>query len=91
MLETLHDRYADRLPVYGMHRGTVGFLMNDYPEEDLPERLDAAVRQVIHPLEVKATRFRRHGDIAGDQRGVAAAPDRADGQTAHCGRRQESD
>ena len=56
MLETLHDRYADHLPVYGMHRGTVGFLMNDYSEENLPGRLDAAVRVVIHPLEVKATR-----------------------------------
>jgi NAD+ kinase len=56
MLETLRDRYADHLPVYGMHRGTVGFLMNDYSEENLPERLDAAVRATIHPLEVKATR-----------------------------------
>jgi len=56
MLDTLHDRYADRLPVYGMHRGTVGFLMNEYSEDDLPARLDAAVRAVIHPLEMKAVR-----------------------------------
>ncbi len=54
MLETLHGRYADRLPVYGMHRGTVGFLMNEYSEVDLPARLNAAVRAVIHPLEMKA-------------------------------------
>ena len=46
MLETLRERYADRLPVYGMHRGTVGFLMNDYLEDDLPRRLDAAVRAI---------------------------------------------
>jgi NAD+ kinase len=56
MLDTLHDRYADRLPVYGMHRGTVGFLMNDYSEDDLPARLNAAGRAVIHPLEMKAVR-----------------------------------
>jgi NAD+ kinase len=55
MLETLRGRYADRLPVYGMHRGTVGFLMNDYEEENLPARLNSAVRAVIHPLEMKAT------------------------------------
>ncbi len=50
MLETLRGRYADKLPVYGMHRGTVGFLMNEYAEEGLPDRLNAAVRAVIHPL-----------------------------------------
>jgi NAD+ kinase len=55
MLDTLRARFADKLPVYGMHRGTVGFLMNDYSEDDLPDRLDAAVRAQIHPLEMKAT------------------------------------
>jgi NAD+ kinase len=55
MLDTLRARFADRLPVYGMHRGTVGFLMNDYSEDDLPARLDAAVRAQIHALEMKAT------------------------------------
>jgi NAD+ kinase len=54
MLETLRGRFADGLPVYGMHRGTVGFLMNEYSEEDLPVALNAAVRAVIHPLEMKA-------------------------------------
>jgi NAD+ kinase len=54
MLETLRGRYADKLPVYGMHRGTVGFLMNEYAEEGLPERLNVAVRAVIHPLVMTA-------------------------------------
>ncbi len=54
MLETLRGRYADRLPVYGMHRGTVGFLMNEYEEQNLPARLKTAVRAQIHPLELKA-------------------------------------
>ena len=30
MLDTLRRRFQDNKPVYGMHRGTVGFLMNDY-------------------------------------------------------------
>ena len=56
MLDTLRERFQDRLPVYGMHRGTVGFLMNEYEEDGLPERLNNAVKQVIHPLELTATR-----------------------------------
>jgi NAD+ kinase len=56
MLETLRGRYGDRIPVYGMHRGTVGFLMNDFKEDGLVERLNAAARVVIHPLEMMATR-----------------------------------
>lgn len=55
MLDTLRERFSDHLPVYGMHRGTVGFLMNEYMEDGLPERLNAAVKQVIHPLEMSAT------------------------------------
>jgi NAD+ kinase len=55
MLDTLRERFSDRLPVYGMHRGTIGFLMNDYQEDSLPERLNTAVKQVIHPLEMTAT------------------------------------
>jgi NAD+ kinase len=42
MLETLRRRLGDKKPVYGMHRGTVGFLMNEYQERDLPERLAKA-------------------------------------------------
>jgi NAD+ kinase len=50
MLETLH-RFMDReKPIYGMHRGTVGFLMNDFREEGLIERLEAAVPTTIRPL-----------------------------------------
>ncbi len=54
MLQTLHRTEALQAPVYGMNRGTVGFLMNEYSEEDLPERLDAAVEEVINPLAMKA-------------------------------------
>lgn len=54
MLQTLH-RFMDRgVPIYGMHRGTVGFLMNDFSEDDLVERLEAAVTTVVHPLKMTA-------------------------------------
>lgn len=54
MLEMLHANMARRIPVYGMNRGSVGFLMNDYEEEGLIERLAAAGKAVIHPLQMDA-------------------------------------
>jgi NAD+ kinase len=50
MLQTLHKFMTSGKPIYGMHRGTVGFLMNDYVAEGLNERLAAAHITVIHPL-----------------------------------------
>jgi len=55
MLETLHGHIADGAPIYGMNRGSVGFLMNEYAEDDLLERINAAERAVIHPLRMRAT------------------------------------
>jgi NAD+ kinase len=54
MLQTLHKFMNSSKPIYGMHRGTVGFLMNEYVETDLPERIDAAHNTVIHPLLMRA-------------------------------------
>jgi NAD+ kinase len=50
MLETLRRTLPRRKPIYGMNRGSVGFLMNDYVEEGLLERIAAAEKAVIHPL-----------------------------------------
>ncbi len=50
MLQTLHATEATDIPVYGMNRGTVGFLMNAFAEDDLPDRLAAAEEAVINPL-----------------------------------------
>jgi NAD+ kinase len=50
MLETLRRRLKDKKPVYGMNRGTVGFLMNDYNEDSLPERLHKVESVRIRPL-----------------------------------------
>lgn len=58
MLETLHATQYRDVPVYGMNRGTVGFLMNTYAVEDLPERLAAAQETVLNPLSMVATDIR---------------------------------
>ena len=50
MLEALRKRLKDKKPVYGMNRGTVGFMMNDYNEDGLPERLANAEKVRIRPL-----------------------------------------
>jgi NAD+ kinase len=50
MLQTLHMTMKAPKPIYGMNRGSVGFLMNDYSEQGLPERLRVALPSIIHPL-----------------------------------------
>ncbi len=54
MLQTLHNFRGRGVPIYGMHRGSVGFLMNTYREDRLPERLASAVQVEIHPLMMEA-------------------------------------
>ena len=54
MLHTLHENMNSGTPIYGMHRGTVGFLMNEYSPENLLERLHTAEITVIHPLKMEA-------------------------------------
>ncbi|MEO0729473.1 MAG: NAD kinase [Pseudomonadota bacterium] len=54
MLQTLHAMMNRSLPIYGMHRGSVGFLMNEYHEDDLIDRLARATQTVIHPLRCEA-------------------------------------
>ncbi|PRY92502.1 NAD kinase [Donghicola tyrosinivorans] len=55
MLQTLHATQKLPAPVYGMNRGTVGFLMNEYSEADLVGRLSRAEEEIINPLSMKAT------------------------------------
>jgi NAD+ kinase len=54
MLRTLHRHIARGLPVYGMKIGTVGFLMNHYRAEELPERIARAQPTPLHPLVAEA-------------------------------------
>ncbi len=54
MLQTMHRHLTSRIPIYGMNRGSVGFLLNDYRENGLLERLENAEPTVIHPLRMTA-------------------------------------
>jgi NAD+ kinase len=66
MLEMLHNQIEGRKPIYGMNWGTLGFLMNEYSEEHLLERINAAERAVVHPLRMVATDVhgQPHGGLA---------------------------
>jgi NAD+ kinase len=54
MLETMHSVLGRPTPVYGMNCGSVGFLMNGFEEEGLPERLARPRGAVLHPLRMHA-------------------------------------
>jgi NAD+ kinase len=54
MLQTLHAFMNTGKPIYGMNCGSVGFLMNEFREDDLPERIARAIANVVHPLRMDA-------------------------------------
>ena len=56
MLQTLHGTQSLDIPVYGMNRGTVGFLMNEFNGEGLSDRVAAAVEEAVNPLRMVAGR-----------------------------------
>jgi NAD+ kinase len=58
MLQTLHGFLGKDKPIYGMNLGSVGFLMNEFHEGHLQERLAAAESAKIHPLVMRATNAR---------------------------------
>jgi len=55
MLQTQHEYMNSGIPIYGMNKGTVGFLMNEYKPDNLKQRISRALRSVIRPLSMKAT------------------------------------
>ena len=62
MLDALRRRLGDHKPVYGMHRGTVGFLMNEYDDRGLHARINAATKATIYPLRMLVEDI--HGKIS---------------------------
>jgi len=54
MLETLHRFIPDCKPIFGMNRGTIGFLLKEYRPEGMLERLSAAKLEILHPLKMTA-------------------------------------
>ncbi len=57
MLQSLHETVKRRLPIYGVNRGSVGFLMNEYRPEGLMERVNRAEAAEVHPLVMSARCF----------------------------------
>jgi NAD+ kinase len=54
MLQVLHKFMGRNVPIYGMNRGSVGFLMNEFRETGLRKRLSSAQSSIIHPLLMEA-------------------------------------
>ena len=55
MLQTQHDFMNSGLPIYGMNKGTVGFLMNEYKPDNLRQRISRGLKSTIRPLAMTAT------------------------------------
>ena len=61
ILKSLHSFLKSKKPIYGMNRGNVGFLMNQYSEKNLHKRLTEAISYKLHPLKIKS--FHEDGSI----------------------------
>ncbi|MDJ0612910.1 MAG: NAD kinase [Rhizobiaceae bacterium] len=55
MLQTQHQFMNSGKPIYGMNKGTIGFLMNEYKPDNLRQRVSAALRSKIRPLVMTVT------------------------------------
>lgn len=66
MLECLHRFNTRNLPIYGLNRGTVGFLMNEFNDDDLLERLNIAQQYTARPLmaEIETMDGKKHSALA---------------------------
>jgi len=58
MLQTMHRLMGSGKPIYGMNRGSVGFLMNEFRATGLSKRVAAAERSIVHPLLMRVTDLR---------------------------------
>lgn len=83
MLHTLHEHSDHQVPVFGMHLGDVGFLMNRFSEDGLPERIEAAAEFLLAPLRMEVE------TLSGDRRQGRAINEvallRQTNQAAHIG------
>lgn len=55
MLHLFHEIIDVNKPIFGMNLGTVGFLLNEYRTENLPDRIAKAMPFQLHPLKMKTT------------------------------------
>lgn len=54
LLHALHETFESETPVFGLNRGSIGFLLNEYHEDKLIERLERAQKYNLHPLKMSA-------------------------------------
>ena len=54
ILHLIHDIMPHKASIFGMNRGTVGFLLNDFREDGLTERINASTPITLHPLRMTA-------------------------------------
>lgn len=54
MLQTINQFLNSKKPIYGMNRGSIGFLMNEFYLDNLPERIAKTNSSQIHPLVMTA-------------------------------------
>lgn len=55
LLHTFHEFPNLNVPIFAMNRGTLGFLLNEYSDENLIERIDHAISETIYPIKMEAT------------------------------------
>lgn len=55
MLHLLHEHEQINVPIYGVNCGTIGFLMNDYDQEKILEKITSSKEAIIHPLRMQTT------------------------------------
>ena len=81
LLESIHAHLEQRIPFFGMNRGTVGFLMNEFRPDELPSRVSDARREQITPLRMISTDI--HGKVREALAYNEVALVRASGQAAN--------
>ena len=53
LLKALRNSLEANIPVFGLNKGNVGFLMNELLYEDLEKRVSIANKVITHPLKMK--------------------------------------
>jgi NAD+ kinase len=64
VLRAFHENFSNKIPIYGMNLGKIGFLTNDYSGKNLVERIEKAIRVEFHPLRVIVEKS--NGETSGD-------------------------
>lgn len=54
MLQSLHKQIKRPVPIFGMNKGTVGFMMNEFKSTGLMKRISKAETVTLHPLRMVA-------------------------------------